>query len=262
MKFTAALLATATVASIAGSALARPLAPGDINGVKEVPYLFADRPDSNLTITNNFPSSYEIDENNFGNGGFANRHTAYFSTDGGATPRDFNYDDGFNFCIDLTVTSANVGVETGFQLDGFGLGIFGLLGNGEIVSFGTLFPFFSFGIVAPSNYQGSLSLQMIYRPGDGNGVDPLPVGGTPSTVEYLYDLGGGFVSSGLVPFSTAEGGIVNAANMLIGFGVQNNAADPVTGASNVLFDNIKTLPTPGSVALVGCVGLIGLRRRR
>ncbi len=262
MKLTAALLATATVAGIAGTTLARPLAPGDINGVNEVPYFFADRPDSNLTITNNFPTSYEIDENNFGAGGFANRHTAWFSDNGGASARDFNYDDAFNFRLDLTVTSADVGVETGFQLDGFGLGIFGLLGNGEIVSFGTLFPFFSFGIVAPSNYQGSLSLQMIYRPGDGNGVDPLPVGGNPSTVEYLYDLGGGLVSSGLVPFSTAEGGIVNAANMLIGFGVQNNLADPVTGASDVLFQNIKTLPTPGALALAGCVGLIGLRRRR
>ena len=262
MKLTAALLATAAVASVAGSALARPLAPGDINGLFEVPYLFADRPDSNLTITNNFPTSYQIQENNFGNGGFANRHTAYLSDDSGTSPFDFNYDDAFNLCIDLTIASGDVTVETGFQLDGFGLGMFGLLGNGEIVSFGTLFPFFSFGVVAPANYQGSLSLQMIHRPGDGNGVDPLPLGGNPSTVEYIYDLGGGPVSSGLVPFGTGEGGIVNAANMLIGFGVQNNQAHPTLGTSDVLFQNIKTLPTPGALALTGCVGLVGLRRRR
>jgi hypothetical protein len=262
MKFTAALLATATVAGIAGTTLARPLGTGDINGVFEVPYLFVDRPDSVLTITNNFPSSYEIDENNFGDGGFANRHTAYFSTDGGASPLDFGYDDGFDLCINISVATLDVTSEVGFHADGFGLGVFALLGNGEIASFGTLLPFHSFGLVTAPNYQGDLSLRMIHRVGDGNGVDPLAPGANPSTIEYLYDIGGGWISSGLVPITTGEGGIPTGANMLIGFGTQNNGADPITGASNVLFTDVKAIPTPGALALAGCVGLIGLRRRR
>lgn len=261
MKNTTALIAVATITTVAGSALARPLQPGDINGVFEVPYLFADRPDSNLVITNNFPNSYRIQEDEFGQGGFANRHTAYLSTDGGTTAYDFGYDDGFDLCVTVTVDSSNVASEAGFQIDGFGLGFFGLLPNGELVSFGSLLPFFSFGNVAANN-QGTVSLRMRHTPGDGNGVDPLAMGATPSYIEYFYDLGGGWVSSGAIPFGTGEGGIPSAANMLIGWGTQNNGADPVLGTSDVLFDGIKTLPSPGALALAGMAGLVGLRRRR
>jgi len=261
MKNRTALFAVAALATIAGSALARPLMPGDINGVFEIPYLFADRPNSNLVVTNNFPVSYNIYEDQFGQGGFQNRHTAYFSTDGGASPYVFQYDDGFDFCVTVTVDSADVNAEAGFQIDGFGLGFFGLLPNGDLASFGSLLPFYSFGVVAPDN-QGTVSLRMRYTPGSGDGVNPLPMGGTPSVIEYFYDLGGGWVSSGPVYFGGIEGGLVNSANTRIGFGTSNNSADPVTGVADVHFDNFKTLPSPGALALAGMAGLVGLRRRR
>lgn len=262
MKNRTALFAVAALATIAGSALARPLMPGDINGVFEVPYLFADRPDSNLVLTNNFPASYRIQEDQFGNGGFANRHTAYFSTNGGASAYDFNYDDGFDLCTTVTYSYSNVNSEAGFQSDLFGLGIFGVLPNGEIASFGSILPFHSFGMVLPANFQGTVGLRMRHTPGTGDGVNPLPMGGTPSYIEYFYDIGGGWVSSGAVAFGGTEGGIPSNFTMLIGVGTQNNLADPILGTSDILFEDIKTLPAPGALALTGLAGLVGLRRRR
>ncbi len=249
------------VAALAGGAMARPLGATDINGVKVETYIFADRPDSVLNVTNNFPSAVGFDEGPFGQGGFANRHTAYFSTDGGTTKRDFNNEDSFNISFMMTKSSANVNAEAGFQADLFGFGFFGVLPNGEIAAFGSILPFYSAGIVAPANFQGTMQLQMIYRAGNGDGT-VAGVGTIPSTIEYLFDLGVGAVSSGQIPFTNGEGGIPSAFTFNVGMGVQNNQADPDLGMSSILFSNIQAIPTPGALTLLGLGGLVGLRRRR
>ncbi len=145
------------------------------------PRIFNDYPNSTLNITNNYDTSVVIDETNFGAGGVRQpSHSAYFSTDGGATGHDFNYADSF----DLSFTMLNssdpaAGREAGFQTDLFGFGFFGSLPhNGEIAAFGSILPFHSFGagLWTPGT---SINLRMIHRPGDGDGVNPLPRGRQP-----------------------------------------------------------------------------------
>lgn len=250
------VVAAACVAGGAGAALAG-IEP---NGVFVVERIFNDYPDSMLTVTNNFPSLVSFDETNFGAGGFANRHSAYFSTDGGATAHDFGYADAWDISVSMAHTSdPATGREAGFHADLFGFGFFGPLpGNGEVAAFGSIFPFHSFGpgIWTPGEV---IDLRMIYRPGDGDGINPLPVGSDPSTIEYIYDLGDGPVSSGQIPFTNTEGGVPENFTFLLGVGTQNQGAPG--GTAHVDFRNF-VVPAPGAVALIGMGGLLAGRRRR
>lgn len=252
--------AVISVLAVAGSAFAGSVA--SINSVAVTPRIFNDRPDSTLAITNNFPSSVQIAESNFGPGGFANRHSAYFSNDGGASAFDFNYEDGFAITVTVNrVSSTNVAVEAGIHSDLFGFGYFGQLPNGEIAAFGSIFPFHSFGVVPGIN---PITLRMLHFPGGGNGVDPLPLGAQASAFEYQYSSDGGltWVSSGLKPLGGTEGGIPSNFPFFIGFGAQHNAAAEEGAVADTIFSNISVVPTPGAAALLGLAGLAGLRRRR
>lgn len=236
----------------------------DIDSVRVVERVFNDFGATTLTTTNNYPSSVRIQESNFtpdGGADFANRHIAWFSEDGGATNSDFDYADGFDISFDMTVDSApsdgggRPGAEAGFQADLFGFGFFGALtGNGEIAAFGSTLPFHSFGTGLYS-VGDTVNLRMIYRPGSGEGMMPF------GSMEYIYDLGAGPVSSGLKPFSNAEGGFPTAFSQFLGFGIQNNAAGG--GSSDVTFSNIVVVPAPAGAAALGIgLALAGLRRRR
>lgn len=232
------------------------------NGVRVNERIFNERPLSALTITNNYPTSIRFEENNFGPGGFANRHAAYLSEDGGATNADFDYGDPFDITVSVNhLLSTNVAVEAGIQSDLFGLGFFGQLPNGEVVSFGSVLPFFSFGF---QPFGASIDLRIVHDPGTGDGINPLPLGGTPSTIEYLYDLGSGWVSSGQIQMTGLEGGIPSAFPFFLGFGVQHNGSTEIGAFADTVFDNINVekIPAPGAMALVGLAGLVGLRRRR
>lgn len=230
-------------------------ASGAINGVFYHDRLFNDYPNSDLTVVRNYPTQIKYTETNFGAGGFANRHSAYFSEDGGTTPKDFNYADAFDLCItlDLDATPAG-GREAGFHTDLFGLGFFGVLPNGEIAAFGSILPFKTFGSVWTPGQP--VQLRMTHVPGDGDGVGSFTV---PSTLEYQYNLGSGWVTSGAIPFTTGEGGIPQNFDFFVGLGVQNQGAPGGTSVAD--FTNIK-VPTPASAALLGVAGLIAGRRRR
>lgn len=261
MKTRLALVSIVAIAGLASAASGSVIS--SVNGVNVVPYLFGDRPDSELTITNNFPATLGIRETGFGAGGFANRHAAYLSTNGGTSPVDFNYADGFDITMTVNYTErTQVEVEAGFQTDLFGYGYFGQLPNGEIAAFGSILPFHSFGVLPVAN---SVSLRMIHSPGSGDGINPLPSGGVPSTFEYLYSLDGGttWVSSGLKPMGGTEGGIPSSFPFYVGFGSQHNRATETGAVADLTFKNFTlAVPTPGSAALLGLAGLVGLRRRR
>ncbi|MBC7771085.1 MAG: hypothetical protein H7210_01190 [Pyrinomonadaceae bacterium] len=251
MKNTVLFAGLAAGLMLTAVASARPVP----NGVVAVDRLFNDYPNSTLTVTNNYPAQVQWNETNFGNGGFANRHARYFSADGGASAIDWNYADAFDLALTVDLDATPVGGrEAGFHTDLFGLGIFGVLPNGEIAAFGSILPFHSFGNVwAPGT---PVRLQMIHTPGNGDGVT---AGTIPSTIEYRYDLGAGAISSGAIPFTTTEGGIPSNFNFLVGFGVQNAGA--AGGTSNANFTNI-VVPAPGAAALLGLGGLAMIRRRR
>ncbi|MEO1129444.1 MAG: hypothetical protein AAFX05_07015 [Planctomycetota bacterium] len=241
----------------------------DVNAFRDVPRLFNDRPGSNLTYSSNFGAgTVSVEEDTYGGGGFANRHVSWFSSDGGATARDFNYGDFFDICTTLTIDATDAEVEAGFSFDLFGLGAYRVRSSdGEIASFGSAvnqFHSFGTGLYAPGE---TLSLRMIYRPGSGDGFTFNPT--IPSTVEYLYNnlsQATGWVSSGKIQFTNGEGGIPdgvgNIFQALVGVGAQINNPDPTTGSVNVQFTDIKVLPAPGTAALLGLAGLVGVRRRR
>lgn len=240
-----------------------------INGVVDARRTFNDFPSSTLNITNNYPTSVTVSEGPFGVGGFANRHIFWYSGDAGATRMDFDYSDAFDLSMTLDLNGSNLeGREAGFQADLFGFGYFGCLPNGEIAAFGSILPFHSFGLVG--NPDAVTQLRMIHVPGTGDGVNPIG-GGTPSTIEYLYNQGSGCVSSGPKAFTTGEGGIPSNFSFNLGFGIQARGTQGPFGSQDevpavpydVTFSNFSnSIPAPGAAALLGMIGVAGLRRRR
>lgn len=224
------------------------------NGLQVNARVFNDYPTSTLNISNMYPASLSIEESNFGAGGFANRHMAWASEDGGSTASDFDYTDGFDFSVTMNLdASPTAGREAGIMTDLFGFGFFGALGNGEIAAFGSFLPFHSFGNVYTNGTD--VQLRMIYRPGAGENMLPA------STIEYIYDNGGGPISSGQIAFNNNEGGIPTNFTALVGVGIQSAGA--AGGSSNVLFTDFKfEVPAPGTAALALGGMILGARRRR
>ena len=239
-----------TVASVmfAGTASAQ------WGSLQVVERLFNDYPDSELTVTTDFPNSFTIDERNFGSGGFANRHMGFLSSDGGATAADFDYDTNFDICVTMNFDAdPTTGREAGIMTDLFGFGFFGALGNGEIAAFGSFLPFHTFGTVYTNNTD--VTLRMIYTPGAGQGMLPA------STIEYIIDQGSGPVTSGPIVFTNNEGGIPSGFGAKIGVGIQSQGNPG--GYSDVAFTDFKfVVPAPGTGALALGGMLIAARRRR
>lgn len=236
---------------------------GDVASFIDQPRLFNDFSGSNLVYSSNFNpagSSVSIHESDYGQGGFANRHVAWFGDAGAANKVDFNYDSGWDMQMNMQINAAsNVGnVEAGFQADLFGFGMFGVLTNsGEIAAFGSILPFHSFG-AGVYTVGDEVILRMVHRPGDGEGS-----GGAASTMEYLYNnitTASGWVSSGEIDFTTTEGGIPSSFDMFTGVGAQINSPG-LDGLVDISFSNI-TVPAPGAAGLLLVAGVSALRRRR
>jgi hypothetical protein len=85
------------------------------------------------------------------------------------------------------------------------------------------------------------------------------MGGTAGTMEYVYDLGAGAISSGAIPFTNAEGGIPENFSFYVGVGTQTTGTDG--GTAHVEFNNF-VVPAPGAAVLRGLGGLFASRRRR
>jgi hypothetical protein len=234
----------------------------DIASFVDQPRTFNDRPGSSLFYSSTYSPSMgalTIRESDYGQGGFANRHIAFYG-DNAANKVDFDYGDGWDMKTTLRVNAAESvdNVEAGFQFDQFGFGLFGVLtGSGEIAAFGSVMPFHSFG-AGVYNVGDEVMLRMVHRPGDGE------FSGVPSTMEYLYNnltTGTGWVSSGEVEFTNLEGGIVSAFPFNVGMGAQINNPDPTLGNVDIEFYNAM-IPAPASLAVLGLGGLAAARRRR
>ena len=236
----------------------------EINGWEDAPRLFNDRPGSNLTYMSNYDamgSSVSFSEDNYGTGGFANRHASWFS-DGMGNKVDMDYADAFDMQMTMRINDASSvdNVEAGFQFDLFGFGLFGALtANGEIAAFGSVLPFHSFG-TGLYNVGDELMLRMVHTPGAGE------FSGTNSTMEYMYNnvtQGTGWVSSGAIDFTTLEGGIPDAFAAFAGVGAQINNPDAIDGSVSIDYYGITTsVPAPTSLAMLGLAGLGAARRRR
>ena len=227
----------------------------DVNGVEVSERVFNDFPGSTLTTTNNFPVLVEFRDENMINGGFANRHDALLSADGGTTPLALNTSDGFDVSVDVTleVGSTSPRKEAGMRVNSniTGNGLFIINSDaGEIVAFGGPLEFFSFNNTFGESYVAgdTILMRMIYRPGEG----------VAGTVEYIVDVGDGPLSSGELEFTNTEGGIADGTN--VGFYGQFSPADE-NDFGVARFENIRAVPEPASAALVA-LGALGMIRRR
>lgn len=246
------------------SSIAAASGVGDVASLVDTTRLFNDFSGSNLVYSSNYNpagSSISLHEDNYGTGGFANRHASWLG-DSGSNKVDFNYGDAFDMQMNMQINQAsNVGqVEAGFQADLFGFGLFGVLtGNGEIAAFGSVLPFYTFGTGLYS-VGDEIMLRMIHTPGDGENS-----GGNASTMEYMYNnmtTGSGWVSSGQVDFTTTEGGIPSSFDMFYGAGAQINFPD-VDGVVDIDYSNFTvTVPAPASLGLLAFAGIGTIRRRR
>lgn len=251
------ITASAALAISAGSALA--FGPADTDSFFDAARTFNDFSGSTLTYASDYSAgTVSIVEDNYGAGGFANRHSSWFA-DGG-TRVDVNYGDSYTIATTMTVNATGVDgqVEAGIHSDLFGFGFFGALtGNGEIAAFGGTNQFHTFG-TGLYNLGDTVMLEMSYAPGAGELLAPA------STVEYRYNnmtTGSGWVSSGALTITNLEGGIPSGFDQFYGVGAQIN--QPSANASvNIQFTDTSFVPTPASAALLGLGGLVATRRRR
>ncbi len=227
-----------------------------VNSVVINERVFNDYPDSTLATVNNYPNVVSFTDSNFGNGGFANRHDAVFSADGGATPYLLQTSDGFDISVDVMMDAGSLSprkeVGIRFNFNGFD-GLFILASdNGESAAFGGVLPFHTFGNGAYT--PGTVAnMRVIYRPDD----DADPGDGDASTIEYI--LNGN--SSGELEMTNLENGFIPDTQIaLYGQFVPdgNNPGD----FGLVEYRNIVALPEPGSMTLLALVGLVGLGQRR
>ena len=153
----------------------------DVNGLFEDVRAVNGFPTSTLTITNNYPDTAIIDDQDLGEmyTSYANRHDLLFSTDGGSTRRAFSTNGSFDISVDLKLdaTAVSPRKEAGLRINYFGYdGQFIVNSDaGEIVAFGGGHPFFSFNTDFGLSYTtgSSINLRMIYNAPTATAAAPL-----------------------------------------------------------------------------------------
>ena len=185
-----------------------------INGLNINARAFNDYPDSTLNITNNYPSRVEIrDQFNTIHFGFANRHDAHLSADGGNTALTFNNNQSFDVSADVTLTVGQnsprkeAGIRVDSNVEGDGLFIIDS-DAGEILAFGGPLPFYQFGDNTMANG---------YTPGQAINLRMIYDADT-HAIEYQVKENGQLQSSGPLPFKDLENGVVDGST--VGFYAQ------------------------------------------
>ena len=218
---------------------------------------------------------------------FANKHLAFLSADGGLTDYDFDGTESFYFCARVTMRTFGVNwapgesrnIESGFMLtiphdggawtneglvlagsngtsfanDGFTGGVFSLFGEGN----GTGIPLIT-GAPDPGNPNytvGGADISFAY-------ISPADGGGTSYTQVTVRDINSGVEKIfSWLPLDNAAFALVPGSHL--GFWVQDAKQQSIIGSEyETTFSNIKIIPAPGSVALLGLGALAVGRRRR
>ncbi len=244
-----------------------------INSVKTEPRVGNDDPTSNLTYTNNYPSSILISDQNVntpsGPNSFANRSVFKFSNDNGATEFRFKNSDYFTTSLTLTLT-ADGGTtsprrEAGYLFDtNGGQGQFIVNTDAhEVVAFGGPLPFYQFkgtSGFAGFNSGDTIVLGMQYGP-DAAGKNAI--------VYTANDLtqNTGVLTSPVKEFTNLEKGIINGTTLGGYEQLPIDTANPNNGIT-ARFSNISIAPTPEPSGLAGLaagalsLGGLMLRKRK
>lgn len=250
------------MAVFAGSAFAQ---IGAINGVKIETYIppFNVAIPSDLTTTNNYPALVQFDERNFAlQGGFANKHQALFSTDGGTSAYALQNSDSFRLDFTVNVNTLRpdgqprkegglvfYNPRPGFVDEGRVL----VASDGEIAVFGGAMPFTGFGNAYVKGTTASLSFTY-FAPGE---LGPKAAYRLTATTTL-----GNFDSGIKVWGDETDGtnGFNNGTNF--GFLAQNQRLPVTAEFATTTYGGINIIPAPGAAALLGLAGLATARRRR
>ena len=220
-----------------------------------------------------------------GTGGFANRHIAWLSNDGGATPYQITGTDSFQVrsCFTMTTNhptgvSAPINSEAGFWIHNPRVNEQGnsfideggvwLISNGTSFVGGASQDFFLFGEGGFNNP----SSPPIFFPGDVMEVsytyyapEALGPGQRARFEASVSNVTRGIsVSSGLKNFNAIAGSNENGLNAgaTMGFRFQNQVFPLIDTDTSTQVFNISVVPAPASAVLMGLAGLVATRRRR
>lgn len=246
---------------LAGMGVAITMGSPVINGAVVNLGVFNDNPTSTRTVSNLYPTSLSIQDENVTGGGWANRHNFRLSDNGGIGEAVFMNADPFAFAADVTMTSDGA-IEGGLNVSPWWSkevdGVFMINGtSGEIACFGGRLPFFSFTASNGLHYTKGTTVRMevVYDPHSLTQADP-------ATIQYHYTVGGTTFTSGPLAFDEGNGaegygtwGMLDDAR--VGGYVQ--LVNPTT-LGRIEFSNMVYTPEPAGLALLG-LGLALLRRR-
>lgn len=239
-------LATAVIGLALGSPVLADIT--DINSVQIIARNWNDYPNSNLVITDNFPSKLEFFEDSFGEGGYANQHLAWFSSDNGASPRKIATSEAFEFSTTAYLDAGSIRPrkEAGFRFvtPTQGDALFIITSDGEVAAFGANFPFYLFG--PAGTYEPGTEVQMgvVYRPGN-------------NTIEYQYNGN----SSGELKFANDNPDFIDGTYAGLYGQFAPDDENPSDFGNAIYTNTTIAVPEPTSLMLIALAGLCGIRRR-
>ena len=208
----------------------------------------------------------EFAANSVGQGSYANKHVAWFSSDGGATRHQGNKNQSFTLLFDVKIDVAAPGIrrEAGLQVNNprpaLGYtdeGQILIASDGEVAVFGGVMPFTGFGgSTYTAGTTASVSFQY-FAPGEAD-----PVLGAYRLI--FTDAVTGVHDSGMKFWGAGEPDGLFGFNFgtEFGFKAQNQRIPIIDDYSDITYSNVSMVPAPGALALMGLGGLIAGRRRR
>jgi len=202
-------------------------------------------------------------------GGFANKHQALFSNDGGVTPFGLDQHQSFSVSTDVRLSSpaGSPRKEGGLKFYNDRGGGFIDEGeilvagdNGEVAGFGANLSFFSFG---PGAYTPGQTARMTFNyfgPGVNSFYASYQVIFT-DPVTGVHDTGiRDFDHAGAVDPTNPANGFNNGSKL--GWLDQNQRSPVINDFVDAVYGNVSVIPAPGAAALIGLAGLVSRRRRR
>jgi hypothetical protein len=206
---------------------------------------------SDLTVTNNYPTSVVIDDQYSSTTGgihHANRHDLDFSSNNGATARTFNTTDSFDLSFDIKLEAGanSPRKEAGLIIDQpiggsqFIVNTDGTSGTGfqgEIVVFGGFQPFYSFNLQHGISYTAgeTINMRMIY-----NGKTAT----APGNFQYIVKKNNVTYSSPIIDSGAGEQGIANGSQLTLYAQGKAATVDDFERAtfSNIVFGTGNAVP--------------------
>lgn len=243
--YAALLLAAATAAQAQIS---------KINSAFIDPRVYDDITNATLTTVTNYPSVISFNEQNVSSAsGYANRDVWYFSSNGGASPYQFQSNNYFMSTFNITLTGGTSGydIEAGYLFSnpsgGFG-GDLQLLvtGAGVVVQFGGP-SYYAFSSDA-GGFPGAGGTNANYVEGEtytlGLNYVIDPVTGKNA---FQYSVNGQYAASsaGDTYFDLSTGSAPGGAGDFLGgyFQIQTDGSNP-TNSGTATFQNISIVPVP------------------